>query len=190
MWRGQRQPKGFPQSLGALLRTGRSPRARPRGVAAIKAPRRCAPNGHCPAKGRLPSPSLTSCPSASPRATQCGRYLAVRLLSQACGCPVAASAAERRHGRRLQFLQQNTQGLCCFTKVCSTWEASKVVLMLKNPPASARDVRDGGSIPGLRRSPGGGNGSPLLYSCLENPTEKSGGLQSMVLEKVRHDWAT
>ncbi|XP_055418240.1 phosphomannomutase 2 isoform X1 [Bubalus kerabau] len=120
----------------------------------------------------------------------CGRYLAVRLLSQACGCPVAASAAERRHGRRLQFLQQNTQGLCCFTKVCSTWEASKVVLMLKNPPASARDVRDGGSIPGLRRSPGGGNGSPLLYSCLENPTEKSGGLQSMVLEKVRHDWAT
>ena len=38
--------------------------------------------------------------------------------------------------------------------------------MVKNPPASARDVR---LIPGLGRSPGEGNGSPLQYSRLGNP---------------------
>ena len=40
--------------------------------------------------------------------------------------------------------------------------------MVKNLPASAGDLRDVGSIPGLRRSPGGGHGNPLQYSCLEN----------------------
>ena len=43
--------------------------------------------------------------------------------------------------------------------------------MVKNLPASAGDVRDSGSIPGLGRSPGGGNGNPLQYSCLENPMD-------------------
>ena len=38
---------------------------------------------------------------------------------------------------------------------------------------------------------GEGNGTPLHYSCLENPwTEESGGLQSMGSPRVRHDWAT
>ena len=40
--------------------------------------------------------------------------------------------------------------------------------VLKNLPAKAGDVRDVGSIPGLGRSPGVGNGNPLQYSCLEN----------------------
>ena len=44
--------------------------------------------------------------------------------------------------------------------------------MVKNPPANAGDVRDAGSIPGSGRSPGGGNGNPLQYSCLENPTDR------------------
>ena len=43
-----------------------------------------------------------------------------------------------------------------------------VALVVKNPPANAEDTRDEGSIPGLGRSPGEGNGSPLQYSCLEN----------------------
>ena len=47
--------------------------------------------------------------------------------------------------------------------------ASQVALVVKNPPANAGDVRDLGSIPGLGRSPGGGHGNPLQYSCLENP---------------------
>ena len=44
--------------------------------------------------------------------------------------------------------------------------------MVKNPPANAGDARHVGLIPGLGRSPGGGNGNPLQYSCLENPTDR------------------
>ena len=40
--------------------------------------------------------------------------------------------------------------------------------MVRNPPANAGDTGDMGSIPGLRRSPGRGNGNPLQYSCLGN----------------------
>ena len=47
--------------------------------------------------------------------------------------------------------------------------ASQVVLVVKNPPANAGDIRDAGSIPGSGRSPRGGHGNPLQYSCLENP---------------------
>ena len=50
--------------------------------------------------------------------------------------------------------------------------ASQVVLMVKNLPANAGDVRDVGSIPGSGRSPGGGHGNPLQYSCLENPMDR------------------
>ena len=45
--------------------------------------------------------------------------------------------------------------------------ASQVALVLKNPPTNAEDVRDACLIPGLGRSPGGGNSIPLQYSCLE-----------------------
>ena len=44
--------------------------------------------------------------------------------------------------------------------------------MVKNPPADAGDIRDMGSIPGSGRSPGGGHGNPLQYSCLENPMDR------------------
>ena len=40
------------------------------------------------------------------------------------------------------------------------------------PPANAEDVEDSGSILWSGRSPGGGNGYPLQYSCLENPMDK------------------
>ena len=46
--------------------------------------------------------------------------------------------------------------------------ASQVALVVKNLPANAGDTRNAGSIPGLGRSPGKGNGNPLQYSCLEN----------------------
>ena len=42
-------------------------------------------------------------------------------------------------------------------------------LVVKNPPANAGDSS---SIPGSERSPGGGNGNPLQYSCLENPMDR------------------
>ena len=47
--------------------------------------------------------------------------------------------------------------------------ASQVVLVVKNLPANVGDARDTGLISGLVRSPGGGHGHPLQYSCLESP---------------------
>ena len=44
--------------------------------------------------------------------------------------------------------------------------------LVKNLPASAGNTGDGGSIPGLGRSPGVGHGNTLQYSCLENPTNR------------------
>ena len=54
---------------------------------------------------------------------------------------------------------------------CLVW-ASQVTLVVRNQPTSAGDIRDTGSIPGSRRVPGGGNGNPLQYSCLENPMDR------------------
>ena len=55
--------------------------------------------------------------------------------------------------------------------------------------ASAHNVGDLGSIPGLGRSPGERNGNPLQYSCLENPMDGGGWcrLLSMGSQRVRHD---
>ena len=50
--------------------------------------------------------------------------------------------------------------------------ASWVVLVVKNLPANAKDVRDGSLIPGSGRSPGGRHGNPFQYSCLENPMDR------------------
>ena len=45
------------------------------------------------------------------------------------------------------------------------------MVVVKKPPANAGDTRDASSIPGSGRSPGGGHGNPLQYSCLENPMD-------------------
>ena len=47
-----------------------------------------------------------------------------------------------------------------------------MALAVKNPPANAGDLRDAGSVPGSGISPGGEHGSPLQYSCLENPMDR------------------
>ena len=44
--------------------------------------------------------------------------------------------------------------------------------MVKNLPASAGNARDSGLIPGSGRSPGGGHGNPLQYSCLKNAMDR------------------
>ena len=64
-----------------------------------------------------------------------------------------------------------------------------MVLEVKNPSANAGDARDDvGSISGLGRFPGVGNGNPLQYSCLEIPwTDEPGGLQSMGWKRVGRD---
>ena len=47
-----------------------------------------------------------------------------------------------------------------------------LALVVKNPPANARDVRDVGLIPGSGRLPGEGNSNPFQHSCLENPMDR------------------
>ena len=49
---------------------------------------------------------------------------------------------------------------------------SQVALVVKNPSANWWKVRDSGLIPGSERSPEGGHGNPLQYSCLENPMDR------------------
>ena len=57
--------------------------------------------------------------------------------------------------------------------------------MVKNPPANAGDIRDVGSITWSGRSPGGGHGNPLQYSCLENSMDKeTGELESIGSQRV------
>ena len=54
--------------------------------------------------------------------------------------------------------------------------------MVKNLPANTRDTRDPGLIPGLGKSPGGGNGNPLQYPCLKNPMD--GGAWQATVQRV------
>ena len=74
----------------------------------------------------------------------------------------------------------------------------QVLLVVKNPPANPGDANDMGSIPGSgrslgssggERSPGGGHGNPLQYSCLENPMDSGAwwAIQSIGLQRVGDD---
>ena len=72
---------------------------------------------------------------------------------------------------QLVGVQEAGLGFAHFPASCF-FQASQVVLVVKNLPANAGDIRDLGSIPGLGRSPGGRNGSPLQYFCLENPMDR------------------
>ena len=53
----------------------------------------------------------------------------------------------------------------------TTW-ASRLVLAANNPSANAGNTGDSDSTPGSARPPGGRNGNPLQYSCLENPMDR------------------
>ena len=75
--------------------------------------------------------------------------------------------------------------------------AFKVLLVVKNLPTNAGDVRDAGSIPGLGGPPGKGHGNPLQYSCLENPHGQRslvgyspwGRKESGMNEATEHAWS-
>ena len=64
--------------------------------------------------------------------------------------------------------------------------ASQVVLVVKNLPANAGDIRDVGSIPGVERSPGGGYSNPFHYSCQENPMDR--GAWQATVQRVAKSW--
>ena len=58
--------------------------------------------------------------------------------------------------------------------------------VVKNPPANAGATEDMGSVPGSGRSPGGGHGNPLQYSCLENLTDR--GAWWAIVHGVTESW--
>ena len=63
-----------------------------------------------------------------------------------------------------------------------------MVLVVKNPLANARGIRDSGSIPGSGRAPGGGHGNPFQYSCLENPMDIGAWWATSIgSQRVGHD---
>ena len=58
--------------------------------------------------------------------------------------------------------------------------------MVKNPPANAGDARSSGSILGMQRSSGVGNGNPLQYSCLRNAMHR--GVWWAIVQGVAKSW--
>ena len=72
-----------------------------------------------------------------------------------------------------------------FTLNSQSW-ASQVALIVKNPPASAGDMRDMGLIPGWGRPPGEGHGKPFQYSCLENSMDR--GAWWAIVHGVTKSW--
>ena len=60
------------------------------------------------------------------------------------------------------------------------------VKLVKHPPGNSGDMRNMGLIPGLERCPGGGHGSPLEYSCLENPMNR--GAWQAIEHRVSKSW--
>ena len=61
-----------------------------------------------------------------------------------------------------------------------------MALVVSNQPANAADIGDVGLILGLGRSPGGGHGNPLQYSCLENPMDR--GAWRATVHRVAKSW--
>ena len=69
---------------------------------------------------------------------------------------------------------------------CPHNQSSQVAPVVKNPPANSGDIKDVGWIPGSRRSPGGGHGNPLQYSCLKNPMDR--GAWQATVHRVAKSW--
>ena len=72
----------------------------------------------------------------------------------------------------------------CVHLLAQTFPHGSVV---KNPPARAGDAEDTGLLPGLERSPRGGNGNPFQYSCLENPMNRGAWQATVRSQRVGHN---
>ena len=73
-------------------------------------------------------------------------------------------------------MTDNFNGTTKQVKLCLFWGSSNrtslAAQLVKNLPANAEDARDTGSMPGSGTSPGEGNGNPLQYSSLGNPSDR------------------
>ena len=113
--------------------------------------------------------------------------------SSFCSCVFSEFTAESPVGYSLKVtasLRQLSKVNNCDTFTLITillwFGASQVALVVKNLPANAGDVRDMGLIPGSGRSPGGGHGNPLQYSCLKNPLGR--GAWGVIVHRVAKSW--
>ena len=104
-----------------------------------------------------------------------GSFLWVRLASSLSPC----HASHRCGCSGLRCVTPSVSLSSClssrrgsFAWICSLSWASRVTLAVKKPLANAGDLKRHNLIPGSGRSHGGGNGNPLQYSCLENPTDR------------------
>ena len=108
----------------------------------------------------------------------CVWKLTDHLLGPGCQCHVfSCSLSHKTHLPSTQwcrclFYWWHKTEVQLYDITCSSYTASQVALVVKNPPANAGDIRDVGSIPVLGGSSGGGHGTPLQYSCLENPMDR------------------
>ena len=84
-------------------------------------------------------------------------------------------------------LQFQTQAMLPLSHKRSCPISISIGLVVKNLPTNTGDIRDAGSIPGLGRSPGRGNGYPLQYSCLENPMDREAWQAIKGLQRVGQD---
>ena len=75
----------------------------------------------------------------------------------------------QRDGRDWAANIHDIRYVCACVDICIS---SQMLIVVKNPPAKAEDIKNTGLIPGLGRSPGGGHGNLLQYSCLENPMDR------------------
>ena len=82
----------------------------------------------------------------------------------------------------LQRGKEESQYLCDFGE----GRVHTTKYMVNNPSANAGDIRDAGAVPELGRSPGGGHGNPLQYSCLENPMDR--GTWQAIVSGVTNSW--
>ena len=90
-------------------------------------------------------------------------------------CARATQDIEKRVGLTLLFLLSRSNPLIRRAKIefkCTEVWASRAAIVVKNLPAHTRNIRDMGSIPGSGRFPGGGHGTLLQSSCLENPVDR------------------
>ena len=127
-------------------------------------------------------------------------------------CPELLGSSARVQFRRISLFSTETQGQTeCLSlldqkksQLSQTWVWGMIWFIsfvglypgflggsvVKNSPANVGDAGDVDSIPGSGWSPGVGNGNLFQFSCLGNPMDRdTGGLQSMGLQRVRHDWA-